>query len=455
MNRRWIPGVTLGAALGALGLFGAMAGTSDTTLQGNDNLRVICNGDRLTTSRVDSKTVILSCRPVTGPAPTNTAVATATNTTPAQSTATNTPLPPTNTPVPPTSTPVPPTPTPTPPPSGGTTMLAGCQVFPPDNPWNQDIRSLPVHPNSTNFINSINSWGKTKLHPDFGSIYGIPFTTVPSNQPLVDIQIQTSWADESDPGPGFGSVWPAGTTNYVSHFPIPANAPIEGGGAGGDRHVLVLQQGTCRLYELYVAVKTLAGWNADQASVFDLNSNTLRPAGYTSADAAGLPILPGLVRYDEVKSGQITHALRFTVSHTQRGYISPATHWASSSTNPNYPPMGLRLRIKSNVDLSGYSGDVRVILEALKKYGMIVADNGSDWYITGQEDPRWDDNALNPLKNVPGSWFEVVNTGPIVTTSSVRATTGSGAEEPGGEGKRAGDWPTDYLGMAPWATSNW
>jgi hypothetical protein len=445
MNRRWIPGVTIGAALAALGLFGALAGTSDTTLQGNDSLRVICSGDRLTTSRVDSKTVILSCRPVTGPGPTNTPLATPTNTTVSQSTATNTP-PSTNTPVPPT-----PTATQTPPQSGGVTMLAGCQVFPPNNAWNQDVSGLPVHANSANFINSINSWGKTKLHPDFGSIYGIPFTTVPANQSLADIHILTSWANESDPGPGFGSAWPPGTTSYVSHFPIPANAPVEG---GSDRHVLVLQQGTCRLYELYAAIKTVAGWDADQASVFDLNSNALRPAGYTSADAAGLPILPGLVRYDEVKSGQITHALRFTVSHTQKGYISPGTHWASSSTNPNYPPMGLRLRIKSNVDLSGYSGDVRVILEALKKYGMIVADNGSDWYITGQEDSRWDDEALNPLKNVPGNWFEVVNTGPIVTTSSARGVAVGGEIDSGEADKRSGTWPP-YLGTAPWDTSNW
>jgi hypothetical protein len=385
----------MGAALAALGVFGALAATTDTTLQGNDSLRVRCAGNQLISSQVDAKTIQLTCKPANTATPTKTV--------------SNTP---TKTPVPPTATATA-TPPGTPPPSsGGSTMLAGCPVFPANNAWNQDVSTLPVHPNSANFVASMNAQGKTKLHPDFGSIYGIPFTTVPAGQPLANVNVVSSWGSESDPGPGFGSTWPANVPPYVSHMPIPANAPVEG---GSDRHVLVLQQTSCLLYELYNAVKTSAGWDADNASVFDLKSNALRPAGYTSADAAGLPILPGLVRYDEVKSGQITHALRFTVAKTQRGYILPAEHWASSSTSPNYAPMGLRLRLKANVDLSSYSGDTRVILEALKKYGMIVADNGSDWYITGQQDPRWDDNALNPLKTVPSSWFEVVNTGPIVT----------------------------------------
>jgi hypothetical protein len=257
-----------------------------------------------------------------------------------------------------------------------------------------------VHPNSANFIATINGSGRTKLHPDFGGDgqYGIPFVVVPATQPLVPIT-WTAYGDESDPGP----------------YPVPLSAPVEGGPASdGDRHVLVLRQGECRLYELYRAFQVGSGWNADSGAIFDLTSNALRPEGWTSADAAGLPILPGLARYDEVASGRITHALRFTVSRTQRGYIHPATHFASSSTDPNRPPMGLRLRLKASFDTSGYTGQARVILEALKVYGMIVADNGSDWYITGAADPRWDDEDLGQLKNVPGSAFEVVDTGTIV-----------------------------------------
>jgi hypothetical protein len=274
-------------------------------------------------------------------------------------------------------------------------------VFPQDNAWNQDISGAALHPNSASYIRRIAALGgNQKLHADFGSNpeYGIPYVVVPSNQPGVPINF-TAYGDESDPGP----------------YPIPANAPVEGGSSStGDRHVLVLQQGTCKLYEMYRAFKTATGWNADSGAVWNLNTGALRPAGWTSADAAGLPILPGLVRYDEVKSGQITHALRFTVSRTQKGYVLPATHWASSYTDADLLPMGARLRLRADFDTSGYSGDARVILEALKKYGMIVADNGSNWFITGATDSRWNDDDLNQLKNVPGSAFEVVSTGPIV-----------------------------------------
>ena len=279
-------------------------------------------------------------------------------------------------------------------------MLGGCSVFPADNAWNKVVTGLAVDANSTNYINAIqNQYSSTdarrKLHPDFGSdpTYGIPFDIVPANQANVPITF-TAFGSESDPGP----------------YPVPPAAHVE---AGSDRHVLVLQQGTCKLYEMYNAVKSGSGWNADSGAVFNLNSNALRPAGWTSADAAGLPILAGLVRYDEVKSGKITHALRFTVRNTQHGYIAPATHLASSSTNSNYLPMGARLRLKPTFDTSTFHGDAKVILEALKTYGMIVADNGSDWYISGQMGVPWNDDDLNQLKAVPGSAFEVLQTGPI------------------------------------------
>jgi hypothetical protein len=189
---------------------------------------------------------------------------------------------------------------------------------------------------------------------------------------------------------------------------------VEGAGEAGDRHVLVLQEGTCELYELYDAHRSGGGWDAGSGAVFDLRSNALRPNGWTSADAAGLPILPLLVRYENVRAGQIDHALRVTVPRTQAGFIHPATHFASNSSDPNLPPMGLRLRLRASFDLSSYHGQSLIVLRALKRYGLIVADNGSSWYITGAPDPRWDDNNLEEIKRVPGSAFEAVDTGPIL-----------------------------------------
>ena len=282
--------------------------------------------------------------------------------------------------------------------SGGVTDgPVTCPVFPPSNPINQDISGAPVDPRSDAYIASIGSGGH--LHPDFGSPpqYGIPYTVVGPSQPRVPINF-TAYGDESDPGP----------------YPVPANAPVEGAGQAGDRHVLVVQSRTCKLYELYDAQRAAAGWDAGSGAVFDLTGGLpQRPEGWTSADAAGLPIFPLLARYDEVASGAIHHALRFTVARTQRGYIHPASHYASSSSDPSLPPMGLRLRLEAGFDLSGYSGPALVILQALKRYGMIVADNGSNWYISGTSDPRWDDSALDQLKRVPGSAFQVVQTGPI------------------------------------------
>jgi hypothetical protein len=278
--------------------------------------------------------------------------------------------------------------------------LGGCPVFPADNAWNRDISKLPVRSDSARLIHSISSTGGlTRLHPDFGGhgAYGIPFIVVDAQQKTWPVHY-TAYGDESSRGP----------------FPIPSSAPIEGGShSDGDRHVIVVQRGACHLYELYRAFWRGNHWDAASGVNWDLTSNALRHRGWTSADAAGLPILPGLVRYGEVRSGAIHHALRFTVEKTQRGYILPATHYASDSDNRALPPMGLRLRLKASYSLARFHGASRVILRGLKRYGMIVADNGSSWYITGAADPRWNDDDLNQLKSVPGSAFEAVKTGPI------------------------------------------
>jgi hypothetical protein len=275
----------------------------------------------------------------------------------------------------------------------------GCPVFPADNPINEEVASLPESPNSQAYVESIGL--EAHLHPDFGNNpgYGIPFEVVPAGQPKVPVKF-TAFRSESDPGP----------------YPIPPDAAIEGGGkrGHGDKHVLVVQEGTCTLYELYKAARKGEGWKAASGAVFNLRSNALRPEGWTSADAAGLPIFPLLVRYQDVSEGAIEHALRVTVPRTQRGYIHPATHFASSSTDPSLPPMGLRLRLKAGYPTAGFSGQALVILLALKRYGLIVADNGSPWYITGAPSPGWDEASLNTLKQVPGSAFEAVETGPII-----------------------------------------
>ncbi len=283
--------------------------------------------------------------------------------------------------------------------ASGPPSVGGCRVFPADNAWNTDISRSPVRRWSDRFIAGINSDGPTKLHADFGGDgeYGIPFVTVARDQHRWPV-VYTAYGAESDPGP----------------FPIPHDAPVEGGrSSDGDRHVLVLQRGRCRLFELYRAFWRRDHWEADSGAEWNLGSNKLRPLGWTSADAAGLPILPGLVRYDEVASGEVRHAIRFTVRRTQRGYVLPATHFASSSTDAALPPMGLRLRLKRSFDLSRFHGQARVILRALKRYGMIVADNGENWFLSGAADPRWDDEDLDQLKSVPGAAFEAVATGRI------------------------------------------
>jgi hypothetical protein len=283
--------------------------------------------------------------------------------------------------------------------SGASPHEYSCPIFPANNPINRDISHAPVDPSSAAYIASIGLTGH--LHPDFGTnpSYGIPYTVVGPHQPKAPVKF-TEFGEESNPGP----------------YPIPANAPVEGAGEEGDRHVLVLQEGSCKLYELYNAQRASSGWEAGSGALFNLRSNALRPNGWTSADAAGLPIFPLLVRYPEVHAGQIDHALRVTVQRTQAGFIHPATHFASSSTDPTLPPMGLRLRLRASYSLAGFHGESLVVLRALKRYGLIVADNGSSWYVTGAPDPGWNDEDLEQLKRVPGSAFEAVRSGPILRT---------------------------------------
>lgn len=286
----------------------------------------------------------------------------------------------------------------TPAPTSTRVVGGPCTVFPANNIWNRNIAALPTHPLSNNYINSIGL--TSRVHADFGSglwegaPIGIPFVRVLQGQPPVSIFFN-AYGEESDPGP----------------YPVPTNAPIEGGPNGtGDRHALVVDDANCMLYEMYRAFPRQSGdWEADSGAVFPLTSNALREASYTSADAAGLPIYPGLARYDEVASGAIRHALRFTAPRTQNTYLWPARHYASSSTDPNLPPMGLRVRLKASVNINTYPPEIRVILQALKDYGMFLADNGSPWYISGAPDERWDNDMLHLMDVLRGSDFEAVD----------------------------------------------
>jgi hypothetical protein len=273
-------------------------------------------------------------------------------------------------------------------------VLEGCPVFPADNVWNTPVDTLPLDPQSATYIQIIGA--NDHFHADFGSgtwdgfPIGIPYNVVAGSQPKVSVIFD--YTDESDPGP----------------YPIPANPNIEGDPASGDRHILILDKDNCLLYELYNARKSGSQWYAGSGAIFDLHSHALRPETWTSADAAGLAILPGLVRYQEVAAGEIQHAIRFTVSQTRRAYIWPARHYASSLTGGQYPPMGLRLRLKASFDITPYPPQSRVVLQAMKKYGILLADNGSDWYLSGAPDESWDNDDLHSLQNLPGSAFEVV-----------------------------------------------
>ncbi len=268
-------------------------------------------------------------------------------------------------------------------------------IFPTDNPWHFDISAFPLHPNSAALVASVGAG--TSLHPDFGTEYegqpmGIPYVTVGSTQAKLPVTY-TDYGDESDPGP----------------FPIPLTAPIEGGPqSDGDRHVLVVDTVARMLYELYVAVPGAQGWSAASGAKYDLRRNDLRPEGWTSADAAGLPILPGLVRWDEVQRGEIDHAIRLTVQVSRRSYLYPARHQAGSTTSANAPAMGQRYRLKVSFDISSYPASMQVVLRALKKYGFIVADNGGNWFFSGSPHSQWKDEEINTLKKLKGSDFEAV-----------------------------------------------
>jgi len=271
-----------------------------------------------------------------------------------------------------------------------TPLAPSCPIFPTDNPWNRDISKLPVAPNSATMIRAIGL--SAGLHPDFSNQggYGIPFNVVPSTQPRLGVRFQ--YASESD----------------RVGYPIPARPRIE---SGSDRHMLIIDKGRCKLFELFGARKVDGRWRAGSGAVFDLRSNALRPLRWTSADAAGLPIFPGLVRYSDVARGRIDHALRFTAPRTRTAFMFPARHQAGESASTALPPMGLHVRLKASVNISRFGPQSRIILTALKRYGMILADNGSPWYVTGVPNTRWNDDDLHALGRLTGADFEVVNTG--------------------------------------------
>jgi hypothetical protein len=288
-----------------------------------------------------------------------------------------------------------------PPALGADVPGTSCSVFPADNVWRLDVRKLPVHPMNATWRRTTHA-GTTRLHPDFGPpAYGIPFDVVPSSHEKVAIDF--TYADESDPGP----------------YPFGADVRIEG---GSDRHAIMIDEGTCTLYELFAVWRNGGDPTAGSGAIFDLSSNALRPAGWTSADAAGLPIFPGLVRYDEVfgPDAGIDHAIRFTVSCTRRRYVWPARHQAGVP-NPDCPPMGARFRLRPGFDVSGFSAPAQVVLRAMKRHGMIVADNGSDWYFQGAVDGRWTYAFVDQLKRVPARAFVAVD------ASGCRVSPGSGA----------------------------
>jgi hypothetical protein len=294
-------------------------------------------------------------------------------------------------------------------PRGPYPSLGGCPIFPKssapanapsaedESAWNQDVSAAPVDPGSAAYIAYIDAHGGNFIHPDFGSprAYGFPYSVAAPGQKRTKVKF-TAYGDESDHGP----------------YRVPLNSLVEGGQkSDGDRHVLTVDPAGCKLYELYRAFarkKPKPHWNADSGVIWDLNSAGLRTDGFTSADAAGLPIFPGLARYDEAAAGHVDHALRVTVDSTQNAWIHPASHCAGDTGNPSAPPMGLRLRLSAAYDIAGITGPAHAIAQAMQRYGLIVADNGSNWYVSGTSDRRWPDENLDQLKSIPGSAFQVV-----------------------------------------------
>ena len=289
-----------------------------------------------------------------------------------------------------------------------------CTVFPNDNVWRSDVSKLPVHARSSAWLASASASSR-RLHPDFGSSgdpavpYGIPYHVVSSSHAKVNVAFD--YDDESDPGP----------------YPLGGDTPIEGGaGSGGDMHTVVVDKDTCTLYETWYTQQTASGWTAGSGAIWSLKSNAQRPAGWTSADAAGLPILPGLLRWDEVVAGTVDHAIRFTVSRTDRSYVWPARHHAGAANDPNLPPMGARFRLKASYDVSGFRGDTQVVLRAMKKHGLMLADNGSNWYFQGAATNSWPDAFVSELKQVPASAFEAVDASSLMVSPDSMAARGTG-----------------------------
>src|ERR1700682_296218 len=297
-----------------------------------------------------------------------------------------------------------------------------CQVFPSDNVWNTDISNLPVHPRSAQWLSSMGA-ATTKLHPDFGGPpYGFPFNVVDNTHPTVSISFQ--YGSESDPGP----------------YPVGADTSIEN---GSDRHALIVNNTTCTLYELFALAGSGSSWTAGSGAIFPLGSNALRPLGWTSADAAGLPIFPGLVRWDAVQARGITHPIRFTAQQSDRSFLWPARHQAGTAANPSLPPMGARFRLKASYDISHFSAQTQVILLAMQHYGLILADNGSNWYFSGTEDAAWPDSLLSELKTIPASQFDAVDE----SAAMIDSNSAEGGSCGGGAATGQGSAGTAHRGL--------